>query len=74
MGPTKVREGYSVFKVRSRDRKRETYEEARLRARSQLKRKLYREGFNDYMRELRQRYDSQVAVYDDAVEAVSLSQ
>ena len=74
MGPTKVREGYSVFKVRSRDRKRETYEEARLRARSQLKRKLYREGFNDYMRELRQRYDSQVDVYDDAVEAVSLSQ
>ena len=37
-GPAKVNEGYSIFKVLSRERKRETFAEAEWRVRSQLKR------------------------------------
>ena len=69
-GPVKVQEGYSIFKVLSRKRKRETFAEAELRARSQLRRKTHRNAFNNYMDELRRRYESEVSIHEDGLEAV----
>ena len=68
-GPVQVHEGYSVFKVLSRRRKPETFEEAGFRARSQLRRHTHRDAFNDYMNELRTKYDSQVEVEEDRLKA-----
>ena len=71
-GPVPVQEGYSVFKVLSRERKRETFDEARKRAQSQLRRKRYREVFNEYLETLRERYQSLVTV-DEAAAAAALA-
>ena len=68
-GPVPVQEGYSVFKVLSRKRKRETFEEARKRAQSQLRRKLHKEEFNEYLETLRERYQSLVTVDEEAAAA-----
>ena len=46
-GPVEVQEGYSIFKVLSRERKRETFAEAEMRVRSQLRRHRYRNAFNE---------------------------
>ena len=69
MGPVKVQEGYSIFKVLSRERKRETFAEAEMRVRSQLRRQRYRNAFNEYMEELRSRYESEVSIHEDRLEA-----
>ena len=68
-GPVEVEEGYSVFRILSRERRRETWEEARARATSQLRRRTQRQAFNEYLEELRERYDSQVEIRSDALEA-----
>ncbi len=68
-GPVKVQEGYSIFKVLSRERKRETFAEAEMRVRSQLRRHRYRNAFNEYMTELRSRYESAVSIHEDRLEA-----
>ena len=68
-GPVKVQEGYSIFKVLSRERKRETFAEAEMRVRSQLRRHRHRNAFNEYMEELRSRYESEVSIYEDRLEA-----
>ena len=68
-GPVKVQEGYSIFKVLSRERKRETFAEAEMRVRSQLRRKRHRNAFNEYMEELRNRYESEVSIHEDRLEA-----
>ena len=68
-GPVKVQEGYSIFKVLSRERKRETFAEAEMRVRSQLKRQRHRNAFNEYMEELRSRYESEVSIHEDRLEA-----
>ena len=68
-GPVKVQEGYSIFKVLSRERKRETFAEAEMRARSQLRRERHRNAFNEYMEELRSRYESEVSIHEDRLEA-----
>ena len=68
-GPVKVQEGYSIFKVLSRERKRETFAEAEMRVRSQLRRKRHRNAFNEYMEELRSRYESEVSIHEDRLEA-----
>ena len=67
-GPVKVQEGYSIFKVLSRERKRETFAEAEMRVRSQLRRQRHRNAFNEYMEELRSRYESEVSIYEDRLE------
>ena len=69
MGPVEVQEGYSIFKVLSRERKRETFDEAELRVRSQLRRERHRNAFNEYMEELRRRYESEVSIHEDRLEA-----
>ncbi len=68
-GPVKVQEGYSIFKVLSRERKRETFAEAEMRVRSQLRRHRYRNAFNEYMTELRSRYESAVSIHEDRLAA-----
>ncbi len=68
-GPVKVQEGYSIFKVLSRERKRETFAEAEMRVRSQLRRQRHRNAFNKYMEELRSRYESEVSIHEDRLEA-----
>ena len=68
-GPVKVQEGYSIFKVLSRERKRETFAEAEMRVRSQLRRKRHRDAFNEYMEELYSRYESEVSIHEDRLEA-----
>ena len=67
-GPVKVQEGYSIFKVLSRERKRETFAEAEMRVRSQLRRQRHRNAFNEYMEELRSRYESEVSIHEDRFE------
>lgn len=64
MGPVKVPEGYSIFKVLNRERRRETFSEAEMRVRSQLTRQRRRDAFNDYMEELRSRYESEVVIHE----------
>ena len=68
-GPVKVQEGYSIFKVLSRERKRETFAEAEMRVKSQLRRQRYRNAFNEYMEQLRSRYESEVSIHEDRLEA-----
>lgn len=68
-GPVEVQEGYSIFKVLSRERKRETFAEAELRVRSQLRRERHRNAFNEYIEELRRRYESEVSIHEDRLEA-----
>ena len=64
-----MQEGYSIFKVLSQERKRETFAEAEMRARSQLRRERHRNAFNEYMEELRSRYESEVSIHEDRLEA-----
>ncbi len=68
-GPVEVEEGFTLFRILSRERRQETWEEARARATSKLRRQRQRQAFNDYMRELRERYDSQVEIRRGALEA-----
>ena len=68
-GPVKVQKGYSIFKVLSRERKRETFAEAEMRVRSQLRRQRHRNEFNEYMEELYSRYESEMSIHEDILEA-----
>ncbi len=68
-GPVEVQEGYSIFKVLSRERKRETFAEAEMRVRSQLRRERHRNAFNEYMEELHSRYESEVSIHEHRLEA-----
>lgn len=68
-GPAKVDEGYSIFKVLSRDRKRETFQEAEWRVRSQLRREKNRKAFNLFIEEVRNKYASKVVIREDNLRA-----
>ena len=68
-GPAKVNEGYSIFKVLSRERKRETFEEAEWRVRSQLKREKNKKAFNQFIEEVWNKYAAKVVVREDNLKA-----
>ena len=68
-GPAKVDEGYSIFKVLSRERKRETFQEAEWRVRSQLRREKNRKAFNQFIEEVRNKYASKVVIREDNLKA-----
>ena len=68
-GPAKVDEGYSIFKVLSRERKRETFAEAEWRVRSQLRREKNRRAFNQFIEEVRNKYASKVVIRGDNLKA-----
>lgn len=73
-GPVEVQEGYSIFKVLSRERKRETFAEAELRVRSQLRRERHRNAFNEYLEELHRRYESAVSIHEARLAAAFTGQ
>ena len=64
-GPVKVKDGYSIFKVLSRERKRETFEEAEWRVRRDVGRRKSREVFEQFIEGLRNKYASQVSIRED---------
>ncbi len=68
-GPAKVNEGYSIFKVLSRERKRETFQEAEWRVRSQLRREKNRKAFNQFIEEMRNKYAAKVVIREDNLKA-----
>ena len=68
-GPAKVDGGYSIFKVLSRERKRETFQEAEWRVRSQLRREKNRRAFNLFIEEVRNKYASKVVIREDNLNA-----
>ena len=68
-GPAKVDEGYSIFKVLSRGRKRETFQEAEWRVRSQLRREKNRKAFNQFIEEVRNKYAAKVVIREDNLKA-----
>ena len=68
-GPVKVDEGYSIFKVLYRERKRETFAEAEWRVRSQLRREKNRRAFNQFIEEVRNKYASKVVIREDNLKA-----
>ena len=68
-GPAKVNEGYSIFKVLSRGRKRETFAEAEWRVRSQLKREKEKKTFNQFIEELRNKYVAKMVIREDNLKA-----
>ena len=68
-GPVKVDEGYSIFKVLSRERKRETFQEAEWRVRSQLRREKNRKAFNQFIEEVRNKYAAKVVIREDNLKA-----
>ena len=70
MGPVQVHEGYSVFRVLSRNRKQETFEEAKWRAKSILRRRTHQKIFEEFMQEVRERYESQVKIFDRTVDQI----
>mgnify|MGYP001985119645 CR=1 FL=1 len=65
VGPVEVREGFSVFRVLSKERKRESFEEAKWAVTSQLRRGKQRQAFNELLREVQDRYGSEVEIYGD---------
>ena len=68
-GPVKIDEGYSIFKVLSRERKRETFQEAEWRVRSQLRREKNRKAFNQFIEEVRNKYAAKVVIREDNLKA-----
>ena len=52
----------------SRERKRETFDEAEARTRSELRRKTRRDVFNEFMEELRSRYAAEVSIDEDRLQ------
>ena len=68
-GPVALREGYSIFKVLSRGRKRETFEEASFRVRSHVRRERFRQEFNQFIEDLRLDYQSDIEIRDKNLKA-----
>jgi parvulin-like peptidyl-prolyl isomerase len=68
-GPVEVEEGYSIFKVLSKGRKRETFEEAGWRVRSHVTKEKNRQAFNQFIEELWHKYKSEVEIREDNLKA-----
>ena len=64
-GPVEVKDGYSIFKVLSRERKRESFAEAEWRVRRDVKKIKSREVFNRYIEGLRNKYESHVSIREE---------
>ena len=64
-GPVQVAGGYSIFKVLSRRRERQPFEDAKRRVRGQIRRTKEREIFEQFLEGLRKKYASQVHIRED---------
>jgi len=70
VGPIRVRDGYSVFRVQGRNPGRvEPYEQVQRRARALLRRERENAAFTRFVKDLRQRYQSRVEIDERALEA-----
>lgn len=68
VGPIRVRDGYSIFRVQGRNPGRvEPYEQVQRRARALLRRERENEAFTRFVKDLRQRYESRVEIDEQAL-------
>ena len=72
-GPLQVREGYSIFKVLSREQKRASFEEAKKRVRATVNWIKKQQVFEQFLAELRTKYAAQVEVREDNLKRVLTS-
>lgn len=73
IGPLQVREGYSIFKVLSRERQRSSFEEAKKRVRATVNWIEKQQVFEQFLAELRAKYAAQVEVREDNLKRVLTS-
>ena len=70
VGPMRVRDGFSIFRVQGRNPGRvEPYEQVQRRARALLRRERENAAFTSFIKDLRQRYQSRVEIDARALEA-----
>ncbi len=70
VGPIRVRDGYSIFRVQGRNPGRvEPYEQVQHRARALLRRERENAAFTTLVKDLRQRYQNRVAIDEQALKA-----
>ena len=70
VGPIRVRDGYSIFRVQGRHPGRvEPYEQVQRRARALLRRERENAAFTTLVKDLRQRYQSRVEIDERALKA-----
>ena len=68
VGPIRVRDGYSIFRVQGRNPGRvEPYEQVQRRARALLRRERENAAFTSFVQDLRQRYQSRVEIDEQAL-------
>jgi peptidyl-prolyl cis-trans isomerase C len=72
-GPLQVREGYSIFKVLSREQKRASFEEAKKRVRATVNWIKKQQVFEQFLAELRTKYAARVEVREDNLKRVLTS-
>ena len=70
VGPIRVRDGYSIFRVQGRNPGRvEPYEQVQRRARALLRRERENAAFTRFVQDLRQHYQSRVEIDERALKA-----
>ncbi|MXW77959.1 MAG: hypothetical protein F4Z57_03020 [Gemmatimonadetes bacterium] len=69
-GPLQVREGYSIFKVLSREQQRASFAEAKKRVRATVNWIKKQQVFEQFLSELRTKYATQVEVREDNLKRV----
>ena len=72
-GPLQVREGYSIFKVLSRERQRASFAEAKKRVRATVNWIKKQQVFEQFLAELRTKYAAQVEIREDNLKRVLTS-
>ena len=70
MGPLEVKDGYSVFRVLSRDRRQVTFEEVERRVVATVRWLRKQQLFESEVERLREKYASDVEIYEDALAGV----
>ena len=73
IGPLQVREGYSIFKVLSREQQRASFEEAQKRVRATVNWIKKQQVFEQFLSELRTKYAAQVEVREENLKRVLTS-
>ncbi len=70
-GPVAVEGGYSIFKVLSKEREKQTFEKVKRRVRATIRWQRKQKLFEQYLEELRQKYASQVKIWEDNLKTAS---
>jgi len=70
VGPVKSKQGYSIFKVLKKiPGYQQNFEEAKGRAAAHLRQEMVQQGIEDLLERLRARYENQVEIYEDHLQA-----